>query len=682
MGSFYRKMYTNSFSRRKISFFRCIKHRVYKNSFFSLHTFSCTSSVVTPVAIQNAFRSHSGNACMEQNSTSGLSCSSPSLETKIGDDSSKTKRKDPKNVALNSRSTPLYLPSEVKVRIFDKFGMPAALHHGGTSLKSLTDLFSLAPTPLLKEQLQAFLQKSRWQNLSAVQAKTIPILLQRYDSLCIAPTATGKTFIYLFSAMVQLVLSDMHLHRMSGTKISGSDVEELIQQKIQRGEICKYCELNIADNKICPMTGTMHPEIDEVQDLMKSKRTRLNRLEDLENEAAPRILVLVPTSTLVHQVYNTFKNLKEQFSLRYLVRASSAEEQRKHLDTLRGADILISTPETLLPALIKKKLSTAKIQVFIADEIDELVSNNHFEAMKMLLAALPKGMRRPQRMLFGASLPPAAYQMIRDRMLQPTHRFILCEKTGGDTMTPFVHPLSSSDAAVSAGAHTRGVLTCATIIAHAVFMVSQSEKIQKLLWLYRTEKVSCDQRTIIFCNSRHNAAYVADRLKAQIPALHVLTISSRSSDTAKIATWKLFHSGVSSCLVSTDILSRGMDFQNVINIVHYDVPQDITTWIHRSGRCGRSGNHGYTFTFFQPENIRVAKPLVSYLRANGQIIPPKLQEYARQSFLDVARNSIFHHPTRAYRPGDPQNHTPPLSRGARRYPDYRQDGINKHYRPH
>lgn len=579
-------------------------------------------------------------------------------------------------------SSRVCLPSNVKVRVFDRFGMPLLNHQVKSSLKCFEDLLALAPSPLLREQLEHFWKKYQWENLSSVQSSTIPILLQCYDTLCIAPTATGKTFIYVFSVMVQLVMSDMYLHRVSGPRICGSDVEELVHQKIQRGEICRYCELSIAENKICPMTGALHPEVEEAKLMMKSKRDRMDRLEDLDSEAKPRVIVLVPTSTLVHQVFHTFKELKEQFRVRYLVRASSAEEQQKYLSSLRGVDILISTPETLLPALHKKKLSTAKVQVLIADEIDDLVSNNHFEALKMLLATLPKGIRRPQRMLFGASLPPVAYQVIRDRMLLPAHRFILCEKEGLDTMITTAHSRESSAAELDPSMHARGVLTCPTTIAHVVLLVSQSEKIQKLLWLYRSEKVSVDQRTIIFCNSRHNAAYVADRLKVQIPELHVLTISSRTSDTAKMATWKLFHSGVSCCLISTDILSRGMDFKNVINVVHYDAPLDITTWIHRSGRCGRNGKRGYTFTFFQPENVKLAKPLVAYLRANHQVIPPKLQEYARQSFLDVARNSIFQHPTRAYRRGDPQNHIPPLTRGLPRYPDYRQDRLNKHYRPH
>lgn len=672
----------NSFVHRKDSIFWNVEHKVRYLSFFRRRSLCGAFSPSTPFVLEVAYRRNGGSTSIGE-TTASSSSSSEILAKGIKENSRTTDYTHPVNRLAASTTDLVRLSSHVKVRVFDRFGMPVMQHPGSMALGQFEDLLSLAPSPLLKEQLEKFLHKNRWHSLSRVQSSTIPIILHRLDTLCIAPTATGKTFIYVFSAMVQLVMSDMYLHQVAGPTVSGSDVEELVRQKIQRGEICRYCELSIAENKICPMTGTIHPEVEEVKLMIKNKRERTDRLEGLEGEAKPRVIVLVPTSTLVHQVFLIFKELREQFRVRYLVRASSAEEQQKYLNGLKGVDILISTPETLLPALYKKKLSTAKVQIFIADEIDDLVSNNHFEALKMLLAALPKGMRRPQRMLFGASLPPVAYQMIRDRMLLPTHRFILCEKEGPDTGAIVPHSsLPSSTGGARGGTTARLFWTSTPTVAHVVLMVTQSEKIQKLLWLYRTEKISPDQRTIIFCNSRHNAAYVADRLKAQLPELHVLTISSRSSDTAKMATWKLFHSGISCCLVSTDILSRGMDFQKVVNVVQYDAPQDITTWIHRSGRCGRNGKRGYSFTFFQPENVKLAKPLVSYLRANHQVIPPKLQEYARQSFLDVARNSIFQHPTRTYRHGDPQNHTPPFGKGAPRYPDYRQDRLNKHYRPH
>lgn len=571
----------------------------------------------------------------------------------------------PREVNTEEENAPTVHPGTTfNVRLFDKYGMPVKRSES-MGPKSLDDLLALTPpSTRLPKQLRDYFARHHWNAATVVQTASIPLILQHHDLLCIAPTATGKTFAYAFPSIIRVLMGEM-THRASSpdeVSITGSDVEDLVRQKIKTGEICKYCELNIANNKICLMTGSLHPE---PKDAMLKKDWM--RLEDLDVMATPRILVLVPTSTLVHQVHRTFLNFKESLNVRFLVRASSAEEQKKFLSGLEGVDVLITTPETIIPALFKHKLSLSKLKVFIADEIDEIVSSNHFESLKIILAALPKGQRRPQRLFFGASLPPVAYQMIRDRMLLPSHRFLLIEQF--KTLAP-----GPPSASVS--------LTSNNAIKHVVLTLSQTEKIHKLVWLYQTERLLSDQRTIIFCNSRHNVAFVADHLKKVMPELHVTTLSSRASDTAKMATLKLFHSGVSTCLVCTDILSRGMDIPKVVYVVHYDMPLEISTWMHRSGRCGRNGRPGYTYTFFQPENVRTAKPLVAYLRENKQLIPPKLQEYARQSFLDVFKNSLFHHPTRAYRRSDPQNHTPVLGRGTPRYPDYKQQQLLQHRRPH
>ncbi|RNF03142.1 putative ATP-dependent DEAD/H RNA helicase, putative,RNA helicase [Trypanosoma rangeli] len=255
--------------------------------------------------------------------------------------------------------------------------------------------------------------------------------------------------------------------------------------------------------------------------------------------------------------------------------------------------------------------------------------------------------------------------MIRDQMLLPSHRFILA-----DVKTDKLgHPLVDGRSTVSA------------FITHVVFMVSQVEKINKLAWLYSTGKLSSDQRTLIFCNSRHNVAYVCERLQQLVPPLHVTTLTSRSSATAKMGTLKLFRSGVSTCLVCTDILSRGIDFENVVYVVHYDTPLEFDTWVHRSGRCGRHGVPGYCYTFFQPESINIAKPLVAHLKQTRQLIPPKLQEYANQSLVDTFKSSLFYHPTRSYRSSDPQRQHPVMGRGTPRFPDYKQDRLNQNFRP-
>ena len=602
-------------------------------------------------------------------------------------------------------------PCPYKVLVVDALGMPADLPSGAP--RSFDDLLELSPA-ILREQLLKLMERRGYRALTPVQAAAIPLMLEYRDVLCIAPTATGKTLCYAYASLLRLLLNDINGPSSSpnsaggaaGTSSSGDasgggganlnrrNVEAFLREKIDRGEVCPYCELSIAEIRVCPMTGFPHPSMSEVEgDLaLRSQERRAMRLEELRASVAePRVLVLVPNSQLVHQVHSVYRALHCDYRIHSMVRASSPAEQRKFLQALEnGADVLICSPETILPALYKHKLSLKRVETVIMDEVDDIVSVNHFEPLKIILGALPKGAQRPQRLLLGASLPPVAYEMIRTKMLLPSHRFVLVDLKAATDLRQPAPSTSKGGIAAAAGAAANptpaidGVLTARTNLRHLVFMVGRAQKVQKLVWLYQTGKLSMDQRTLVFCNSRHNVAYVHDKLKELLPELKVTTLTSHSSSTAREGVLKMFRTGVSTCLVCTDLLSRGIDFQKVVYVVHYDMPIDMETWMHRCGRCGRGESlhgHGYIYTFFQPENVRLAKPLVAYLRQQRQLIPPKLQEYAKQSFIDVFNNSLFHHPTRPYRKDDPQHSTPVLGRGTRRFPDYKQGALHRHFRP-
>ncbi|CBH15773.1 ATP-dependent DEAD/H RNA helicase, putative [Trypanosoma brucei gambiense DAL972] len=561
--------------------------------------------------------------------------------------------------------------SPYKVAIADRYGMPAELPPSAPQF--FKDLAELCPSETLRRQLLELQRTRNWNDMTAVQRAAIPLALEHRDILCIAPTATGKTFGYLFPSMLRLA---MYAGTDGSSNLTGSvsedlnrpNIEKLMQDKMEKGEVCRYCELSVKEVRVCPLTGQPHPD-PVPEDAAKQQRSPM-WVSELSSVAEPLLLVLVPTSQLVMQVYHLCKKLDADFRVKFLVRASSAEEQRRHLNALEGCDVLITTPETMLPALYKRKLSLKRVKVLVLDEVDDLLSTNHFEKVKIILGALPKGPQRPQRLLFGASLPPSVYQMIKEQMLLPSHRFVLV-----DVKTDKLgHPIAPAPGSIC------GAAVCASI-THVVFMVSQAEKISRLAWLYSSGKLRKDQRTLIFCNSRHNVAYVCERLQNLVPGLRVTTLTSHSSATGKTGTMKLFSKGASTCLICTDILSRGIDFADVIYVVHYDVPTEFETWVHRSGRCGRRGLRGYCYTFFQPENVRLAKPLVAHLRQTQQLIPPKLQEYARQSLIDVFKTSLFYHPTRRYRPRDPQQQAPVLGRATPRFPDYKQDRLNKNFRP-
>ncbi|EPY22159.1 ATP-dependent RNA helicase RhlE [Strigomonas culicis] len=705
----------------------------------------------------------------------------------------------------HAESAPVINPFSVyKTYIADRNGMPVQLPPGAP--QTLLDLLLLGgpvrgapqaegphrahltvvPSTPFQQRVQRFFQRHHFHFLSPVQQAAAAFAAEGRDLLLVAPPATGKTFAYAFPVLLQLLMAqqgerqlpppredDAAAQEEGGGGLPRQAIENLLRQQIASGEVCRYCELHTRDVRVCPLTGIPHAALDasalDAATPQQRWRAAATRLEELGYEVAqPQVLVLVPTAQLAAQVFAVFQQLNPllvadgdqpslpQLRIKYLVRARSAEEQRQHLRALQdGVDVLISTPETLLPAYYKKKLALRRVRTVVLDEVDELCSTNHFEPLKILLGALPKDraagggapavVQRPQRICVSASLPPVVYEMLRARLLEAAHRFVLCDTRldhlGRIPSYPLPQPQVTTAAAAAAAPLRVGLGGPVVLpeLRYTTLLVGRIEKMAKLVSLFAdgSLRIQAGERVLIFCNSRQNVAYVKEQLERRLPPLvfalddgssgrgatmnnraqrlqqeaqrvRVLTLTSHASATAQDGVLKLFAKGITNILICTDLLARGIDFQGVTAVVHYDMAPDMDTYAHRCGRCGRNlfvrrppadraGDEawaaeqqvprGYIFTFFQPENVRLAKPLVAYLAQRHQVIPPKLREYAKHAFVDIAfkntgANSLFHSPTRPYRAGDPQNSTSVVGRGAPRFPDYRQGSIQKHFRPY
>jgi superfamily II DNA/RNA helicase len=430
-------------------------------------------------------------------------------------------------------------------------------------------------------------------------------------------------------------------------------IESAVSAKMARGEICKYCELAVSVAKICPITGHLHkPPADPLHGA-----GRPGGEEDGEDDrdcygpAEPSIVVLVPTTELVVQVHAVCMAMRCSLKVATLIRATTEDEKKAQAKNIRRSDIVISTPEPVIQALYKREISLTKVQSIVLDEVDALLGIAYFDFIKIILARLPKNEKRSQRLLFGATLPPVVYEMIRDVMLLPSHRFV------------------TGDVLVNERLGTRN-----SNITHLVFMVSRAEKLDKIQWLYDTQRIMPDQRTIIFCNSRHNVKYVARHLQARIGEnqhIRVVTMDAHMSTEDRERAKKLFQSGMSTVMVCTDLMSRGIDFHGVVYVVNYEMPLDFEVFTHRSGRCGRHGLSGFCYSLYTPEDVRLAKPLVAFLRQTRQMVPAKLVEYANSSFVEIFKNSILHHPTKSFKRRNPEINTPAHGRGMAKYPDFK-----------
>merc|ERR1711972_1110430 len=91
-----------------------------------------------------------------------------------------------------------------------------------------------------------------------------------------------------------------------------------------------------------------------------------------------------------------------------------------------------------------------------------------------------------------------------------------------------------------------------------------------------------------------------------------------------------FKDKVANILIATSVAARGIDVKDVILVVNFKVPDHMEDYIHRIGRTGRAGKHGFAYTFIQPDEGQQAQDMVDALRQCGQQVPLKLKQLAEE----------------------------------------------------
>lgn len=588
----------------------------------------------------------------------------------LGTSTTASELDDSSNTPSQGHSDVRKLP-DFDVKVFDKFGMKAPPPRVPIS-DDPQHLLPVLPD-VLKEHVIKHCRRMNITRWTLPQSTAMGVILEGRDVLCISPTSSGKTMAFLIPSLMQILSHAGQLPGMSSSgdkdsqDVGSSDataqnLSALTRQRISTGEVCKFCEMDVFKTPVCSFTG--HPHRIPVLDENAQHRRAAEKVKNLSAIVEPKLLIIEPTNELVTQVSNVARN----FHCGYKICGATNDNHRNYNDS----DVLVITPQRAVHLLLANRLTLRSVRVCVMDEVDSLLSTQFFDEMKVLMAALPKGGERAQRLLFGATLPPPTFEMIRREMLLPSHRFILA--------TPASTPISVSTPSLTVANNSHQV-------THTVLMVSRVEKLDVLLNLFETGALRGDQRTIIFCQRgvtaiAHN---IRDKLRqgtsASTQAVRVTWIAASETLAQRESAMKLFQSGVASVLICSDLVGRGIDFHNVVNVVNFAMPLEIEQWVHRSGRCGRHGMKGYVFSLFQPEDMRLAKPLVSILRQHNQLVPPKLQEYASKTFVDKFKNSLFHHPTKGYNPRNPEQHTPVIGRGAAKIPDYQRQAANSKFRP-
>ena len=297
-----------------------------------------------------------------------------------------------------------------------------------------------------------------------------------------------------------------------------------------------------------------------------------SRVEDQVNA-----LVIVPTRELAVQIAQNLEGLSYFTNISSIAvygggDGSSFSNEKQALS--KGADVVICTPGRMIAHLNMGYVKLKGLQYLVLDEADRMLDMGFYDDIMKIISYLPP---KRQNLLFSATMPMKIRDLARKILHDPAEINIAISKPP------------------------------ARIVQNA-FIVYEAQKIPLIKWLLK----STDFKSIlIFCSKKHNVKQLTMELKRS--RFNVKEIHSDLDQQGREDVLLEFKSRRLQILVATDILSRGIDIDNIDLVINYDVPNDGEDYIHRIGRTARAETDGVAYTFIsekEQNKFRVIEELL------------------------------------------------------------------------
>lgn len=346
-----------------------------------------------------------------------------------------------------------------------------------------------------------------------------------------------------------------------------------------------------------PIQALAMPPVLEGRDLLAVAQTGTGKtaayllpvIERLVNENFPQdsvnCVVMAPTRELAQQIDRQMQGFS------YFMPVSSMaiyggtdghtyEQQRKSLKM--GADVVIATPGRLLAHLSMGYVDLSKVSFFILDEADRMLDMGFFDDIMQITARLPK---ERQTLLFSATMPSKIQHMAKKILKNPA-----------------VVKLAVSKPAEK--------------IRQYAYICYETQKLPILEFIF---KECPPQRVIVFSSSKMKVKELAKSIrKMDIKVAEMHSDLDQSTRDDVILKFKAGHIHV---LVATDILSRGIDIDNIETVINYDVPKEAEDYVHRIGRTARADREGTAYTFISEKERGKFKSIERLLGKEVEKLP-------------------------------------------------------------
>jgi superfamily II DNA/RNA helicase len=313
----------------------------------------------------------------------------------------------------------------------------------------------------------------------------------------------------------------------------------------------------------------------------------LQNIDETQDEI--QALILAHTRELALQILTVIKNISSYMNLRYNLCVGGTLIRDNIDELLKNPQIIIGTPGRVLDMINKKALNTRNLKVLIIDEADEMLSKIFSNQIYDIFRFLPNSI---QVGLFSATMTEEFFKLSKCFMRDPVKILVKNEE-----------------------------LTLEGIKQFYINVEKNENKFGTLCDIYEACSIS---QTIIYANSKRGVEEISRRLNDS--NFSIASIHGEMSQDERNKIMEEFRSGQSRILISTDLLSRGIDVQQVSLVINYDIPNNIESYIHRIGRSGRYGRKGVAINFVTGYDYKKMEEIEKFYSTQVEELPEQFKE--------------------------------------------------------
>lgn len=318
---------------------------------------------------------------------------------------------------------------------------------------------------------------------------------------------------------------------------------------------------------------------------------------DAENKNT-QALILSPTRELCLQITNEIKLYSKYIKGLHTVAvyggASITEQAR---EVKRGAQIIVATPGRMQDMINRGLVNIKNIDFCILDEADEMLNMGFYEDICSILSDTPD---EKNTWLFSATMPAEVARIAKQFMSNPKEITVGHKNSGSAT------------------------------VSHEYYVVNARDRYEALK---RLADANPDIFSVVFCRTKRDTQAVAEKLIED--GYNAAALHGDLSQAQRDGVMKSFRGRQIQMLVATDVAARGIDVDNVTHVVNYQLPDEIETYNHRSGRTGRAGKLGTSI-------VIVTKSELRKIHSIERIIQQKFQEKTIPSGIEICEIQLLH----------------------------------------